>query len=486
MAQNDSTTFAIPGTDYANPAINGQENRSQEYLYDGVINTDFRSTAYGALPILDTIQEFKLVSQPDDPEYGGVTGGVVNVVSKSGTNEFHGSAWEYVRNNFFDARDSFADVGQPGPAPYRQNEFGVSVGGPVRIPKLYNGRDRTHFYFGYEGWKYLSPNNSYYWEPTSAELSGDFSQSNWVIPGTTTPQPIYDPASTTTGVDSSGNPILVRQQFPGNKIPANRIDTAIQNYLKFYLDPPNVTGNVNGNVINRNPNINNDTSFSARLDQVISSRDSFWLRYSDMQQLILTPVYLHVNTTTKFLAPNEGFGYTHIFSPKLLVDVRGGFLGRPFQPAWQVEDSLGNGGITSALSTDLTFGPPQLAFNQFYQGASLGGLSVRKDLASNLSGDLMLERGRHTFKAGGGYVEQWRTQLQTSQNDNFDIFQTAEPATAGTEGSAPSPTGVAANTGNALASALLSLPNSASFSLPSGGFKSRMISWICLPVTRGK
>lgn len=481
LAQNDSTTFAIPGTDYANPAINGQENRSQEYMYDGVINTDFRSTAYGALPILDTIQEFKLVSQPDDPEYGGVTGGVVNVVSKSGTNQFHGSAWEYLKNNYFDARDSFADAGQAGPAPFRQNEFGVSVGGPVRIPKIYNGRDKTHFFFGYEGWKYLNPNNTYYWEPTQAELNGDFSHSVYVIPGTTTPQPIYDPASTTMGTDSNGNPILVRQQFSyngvANVIPPSRIDPAIQSYLKYYLDQANVTGNANGNVINRNPNINNDTSFSARLDQVISSKDSFWLRYSDMQQLILTPAQLHVNTTTKFLAPDEGFGYTHIFSPKILVDVRGGYLGRPFNPAWQVENSLGNGGINSAMSTDLAFGPPQLGFDQFYTGTSLGGLSVRKDLASNLSGDLMWEHGKHVLKVGGGYTEQWRTQLQTSQGDSFDIFQTAEPITTGAAGTAPSPTGVAPNTGNALASALLSLPQSASFSFPSGGFKSRMLSW---------
>lgn len=476
LAGDDSQTFALPGSDYANPAINGQENRSQMYMYDGVINTDFRSTAYGALPILDSIQEFKLVSHPDDPEYGGVLGGVTNLVSKSGTNQFHGSAWEYLRNNFFDARDSFADVGQPGPAPFRQNEFGVTVGGPVRIPKLYNGRDKTHFFFGYEGWKYLNPNNTYYWEPTSAELNGDFSQSIYTIPGTTTPQPIYDPATTTTGIDGAGNAILVRQQFSGNVIPANRIDTAIQNYLKFYLDQPNAT-NLSGNVLNKNPNINNDTSFSGRLDQVISSKDSFWLRWSDQQQLIESPVYLHVNQTTKFLAPNEGFGYTHIFSPKLLVDVRGGFLGRPFSPAWQVEDSLGNGGLTG-LTTDLSqFGPPQLEFSNFYRGTSLGGVAIRKDLASNLSGDLIMERGRHMFKVGGGYVEQWRTQETTSQDDSFGILPTAEPLTTGTPGSAPSPTGVAPNTGNPLATTLLSLPASASYNFQSGGYKSRMVAW---------
>lgn len=97
---DDRQTFALPGASYANPAINGQENRSQMLLYDGVINTDFRSTTYAALPVVDTMQEFKLVSHPDDPEYGGVLGGVINLVSRSGTNRPHGSAWEYLRNFF--------------------------------------------------------------------------------------------------------------------------------------------------------------------------------------------------------------------------------------------------------------------------------------------------------------------------------------------------------------------------------------------------
>ena len=480
LAGDDSQTFALPGSSYANPAINGQENRSQMYLFDGVINTDFRSTTYAVLPILDSIQEFKLVSHPDDPEYGGVLGGVVNLVSRSGTNQFHGSAWEYVRNNFFDARNSFGDRTRTGPAPFHQNEFGVTFGGPVSIPRLYNGRDKTHFFFGYEGWRYLTTSNSFYWEPTEAELNGDFSHSVYTIPGSTVPQPIYDPASTTTGVDKAGNPILIRQQFSyngvANVIPPSRINPVIQNYYKFYLDRPNVTGVPYGNVYNGNPNINNDNSFTGRVDQVISSKDNIWARYSTQGQTILSPQFLHVNVTTKFTAVNEGLGYTHVFSPKLLMDVRGGFTTRPFDPAWQAVNSLGDGGLTGLTSTNKDLGPPNLGIG-FYQGTNLGGISVRKDSGANLSADLILQRGNHTIKFGGGFNEQWRTQLQTSQNYNFGSFLTALPQTMGNPGGAPSPTAVAPNTGNSLASALLSLPSSSYAAFPSGGYKSRLSTW---------
>jgi hypothetical protein len=480
LAGNDSETFAIPGSAYANPAINGQENRSQMYLFDGVINTDFRATAYSVLPILDSIQEFKLVSHPDDPEYGGVLGGVVNLVSRSGTNQFHGSAWEYLRNNFFDARDSFGDRTRSGPAPFHQNEFGGTFGGPVRIPKLYDGRDKTHFFFGYEGWRYLTTSNSYYFEPTDAELNGDFSNSIYTNPGTTTPQPIYDPASTTMGVDSAGHPILIRKQFVyngvANVIPPSRIDPAIQNYFKYYLDRPNVAGVPYGNVYNGNPNINNDDSFTGRVDQIISNKDSIWARYSTQGQTIQSPQYLHVNVTTKFIAVNEGLGYTHVFSPKLLLDVRGGFTTRPFNPAWEAVDSLGNGGLTGLANNNAALGPPNLGLS-FYQGADLGGVSVRKDSDANLSSDVILEHGRHTIKFGGGFYEQWRTQLQSSQDYNFGTFLTAQPQITGTPGAAASATAVAPNTGNALASALLSLPSSGAAAFESGGYKSRMLAW---------
>src|SRR5205814_2717910 len=139
----------------------------------------------------------KVQSHNDKVEFGGVTGGVVNVVSTSGSNQFHGSAYEFVRNNNFDARDSFADVTSKGPAPYRQNQFGATLTGPVI-------KNKTFFSGGYEGWRYRKPTQQLGRVPTDAELNGDFSNSiiNHVI---------YSPF--TTRRDAAGN--LIRDPFPG-------------------------------------------------------------------------------------------------------------------------------------------------------------------------------------------------------------------------------------------------------------------------------
>ena len=126
---------------------------------------------------------------------------MVNLVSKSGTNEFHGSAFWFVRNDTFDARNPFTDAASDGPAPFRQNQFGATYGGPVV-------RNKTFFSGGYEAWRYRKPTQSQGRVPTSEELAGDFSNS---IIG----QAIFDPFS--TRLDETGN--YQRTQFPGNRIP---------------------------------------------------------------------------------------------------------------------------------------------------------------------------------------------------------------------------------------------------------------------------
>ena len=101
----------------------------------------------------------------------------MNMVTKSGTNSYHGSGWEFFRNQSLDARNPFTDFDSnhnPIQTPFHQNEYGGTFGGPVRIPKLYNGRDKTFFFVAYEGWRYLKPASATYISPTAAELSGDF------------------------------------------------------------------------------------------------------------------------------------------------------------------------------------------------------------------------------------------------------------------------------------------------------------------------
>jgi len=131
---------------FLNPAVNGQTNRSNMYLLDGMNDNEATYGSFMITPTLDDIQEFKVDSHNDLTQFGGGLGGVVNVVTKSGTNAFHGAGWEFLRNEKLDARNPFIASRNP----LRQNQFGGNIGGPVVLPH-YNGRNRTFFFGSYEG-----------------------------------------------------------------------------------------------------------------------------------------------------------------------------------------------------------------------------------------------------------------------------------------------------------------------------------------------
>lgn len=120
---NDLAVLGVPTASTAQPSIQGQTSRSNLYLLDGVVNTEMTGGVYVIPPIIDTMQRFKVQSHDDQAEFGSVLGGVVNVVTKSGTNQFHGAAWEFVRNNIFDARDSFADIYRTSPSPFARTSL---------------------------------------------------------------------------------------------------------------------------------------------------------------------------------------------------------------------------------------------------------------------------------------------------------------------------------------------------------------------------
>src|SRR6266851_5394126 len=169
--------FAAPiaeGAEFTFPSVNGATNRSNYFLTDGMSNFAAFLSTYAVPPIVDAIQEFKVVSRTDTAEFGSVLGGVVNVVTKSGSSQFHGAGWEYIRNDAFDARDKFLAPSAKKPS-FRQNQFGASVGGRVEIPRLYNGKKKTFFFVAYQGFRYSQPASNNLLVPTATQLSGDFS-----------------------------------------------------------------------------------------------------------------------------------------------------------------------------------------------------------------------------------------------------------------------------------------------------------------------
>ncbi len=174
VSQNSATGGGIwsnPIGTFSYPSVNGQSNRSNLFLLDGVNNEGSFGSTYAIPPIVDDIQEFKVQSHNDDASFGGVMGGVVNVVTKSGTSQFHGSGWEFIRNKAFDALNPLITPSlQPN---FQQNQFGATFGGPLPIPGEH--QKKTFFFLAYEGFRLHTGANTSYNTPTAAQLAGDLS-----------------------------------------------------------------------------------------------------------------------------------------------------------------------------------------------------------------------------------------------------------------------------------------------------------------------
>jgi hypothetical protein len=434
---NDLANLAPPSATIAQPTIGGQFNRSNLYMLDGVVNTELNTSAYIMPPIVDAMQEFKVQSHEDKAEFGGVMGGIVDVVTRSGTNRLHASAWEFVRNNVFDARDSFADEAGGvalAPSPYHQNQFGMLVSGPVWIPRIYNGRNRTFFLFSYEGWRFNQASESKFWVPTSAELGGDFSNS-------ILKQPIYDPATTRPDPNNPGE--YIRDQFQGNIIPSGRVDATAVNFVKAYFNAPNLTGDPLGNLLVKKPSTNNSDHYMGRLDEQFGSKDSLFFRYDLLNVINLSPNSATQDSSSSVPATNFAIGWTHVISPTLLLDNRYGQTKRPF--ARSLTDSAGLGpmkglGFTSPGGTTLGLSTPW----------GSGGINTANTIASpvyDLSDNLTWIHGEHNFKFGLQYIKQGNDSNSPPYGGfSFTNDTTGNPESVG-------------NTGNSLASAFLGLPS---------------------------
>src|SRR5205085_3349981 len=211
-------------------SINGGQNRNNEFLLDGAPNNSIQggnNIAY--VPPVDAVEEFKIVTNSYDAQYGRTAGGVINVSLKSGTNTLHGTAYEFARRKQFDSNEYYFKVNNRDKPNHKLDQYGFQVDGPVTIPGLFDGRNKTFFMFNYEGYKEATPNPATFTVPDDAQLRGDFSNLRDAAGRLIT---IYDPA---TGRLVNGQ--WVRDPFPGNVIPANRIDPMAQRLSQYFLQP---------------------------------------------------------------------------------------------------------------------------------------------------------------------------------------------------------------------------------------------------------
>jgi hypothetical protein len=222
-------------------SLGGGQAASYGATLDGVSVTTSRalqkSWVASNAPSVEAITQFTVDTNGFKAEYGHAGGGVMTFVAKSGTNQFHGSAYEFLRNNAFDANDWFSNKLGRARQIYKQNDFGATVGGPVWIPKVYNGRNKTFFFFSYEGFRNRNgATNATATVPTPEMYNGDFS--NWVT-SAGAQIPIYDPTTQVT----AANGAVSRTQFPGNKIPVNLFNSASLQALKVFQSSGALTPN---------------------------------------------------------------------------------------------------------------------------------------------------------------------------------------------------------------------------------------------------
>jgi Carboxypeptidase regulatory-like domain len=456
----------IPGSTYVFPSSQGQWNRENLYYLDGIINTAAFASSYDVPPIIDTIQEFKVQSHNDQAEYGSVLGGVVNLVTKSGGNSFHGALWEYLRNNDFDSRNPFTDFNGNTPAPpaaFRQNEFGGDVGGPVRIPKLYNGTNKTFFFAAYEGWRYSKAQGATYISPTAAELNGDFTNAS-ILTSTGAPALLYNPFITTGTPGNYTRPLLGGD---GLHVPADLINPGVQAFLKGYSDTPNFTPATPGgpNTILNAVGTNNANSFNGRIDQNFRTSNTMWFRYSFLDGTSITPNSHHASSSTTADNRNFGGGYTHTFTPTFLLDAAIGYSGRFNTVSTTAFTGVPSGSNDIFSAVQGVYGFQNFAFTSTssssqttansYNGIGGSGPAGSESHELNFAINMTWIHGNHQFRFG--FQEQIPEMTQGLSGGHFGgaTFTFATPETANPQN--------ASETGNPLAGALIGVPDNGRF-----------------------
>ena len=270
--------------------INGGKLATTESLLDGGANTTFYDyNAVAAVPQVDSVQEFKVLTTAYNPEWGRTSGGVVIFATKSGTNALHGSIFEYLRNSLLDANSYNANVAGIRKPHFQRNQFGYALGGPVLIPHLYNGHNRTFFYSTYEGLRQSQAGSFTGTVPTALERVGDFSQTRDVNGNLIV---IYDPRTTTLDPAApTGTTRYLRMPFPNNIIPAQYINATGLNILKNY-PLPNQAGQGASSINNFFSNAttaSTQNTVHLRVDHRFNDKQSIFARFDWFQRNNIYP-----------------------------------------------------------------------------------------------------------------------------------------------------------------------------------------------------
>ena len=444
----------------------GHQANANAWLIDGIDNNEYTFNTVIIAPSVEQVREFKVLSGVFSAEFGRGAG-VVSVATKSGSNVLHGTIFEYVRNDAFDARNFFVrKTPQPDGTlrvdpkpPLDRHQFGTAVGGAVVLPGIYDGHSRTFFFADYAGLREKRGQVFVNTVPTELTRVGNFSDfrdaSGNLIP-------IFDPLTTRANpaFDSSrpvsaANPQFLRDQFPGNIIPADRIHQVGRNVAGIY-PLPNGPGNFNNYTSTVNRDVT-DNVFSGRVDHKVSDRDSFFVRFNwgkfqlDAPQgqaacCLPTPAeaasrfdlgpFVAGIQNTRLTTHGLGFNYSKVLRPTLVNEFRSGYaLTQPFtfqsDYGRRAAESLGIRGINV---TDFTTGLPNINIPDLTGiSGGPGFLPVNpKQFHWQAENALVWLRGRHQLKFGYRLVDRYPspfTNTDTRGTINFGRNYTNNPVT---------------------------------------------------------
>ncbi len=392
--------------------IGGARADQTNFVIDGFQNRNSRGGGPQASPNLDAIQEFKMQTTGYPAEQGRLAGGVMNTVLKTGGNDVHGTLFEFLRNDVFDARNFFSLT---NPA-LRRNQYGAMLSGPVWIPKLYKGRDRTFFLFSWESYRQTQGQTRLTSVPTDLQRAGDFSQTKDAKGATVL---LLDPLA---GGSCTAN--VKTGCFPGNVLPGSRISPVAQKLFAYY--PRATFLGAGNNYLANGPVVSPWDSFVFKVDHRASDKDSFSFRYMPRKTDSTNPFAggsssgfelgifgeRSVQTT-----PFTGLSYTRVFTPTFLNEFRFGYsrfnsLATGTFSGQNIPGQVGIPGITSNPSET---GFPVIKVTGY---ASMG--DPTKDPEALIENDyqysdtLTWVKGQHLLKFGGTAL---RTQMFQSVNN---------------------------------------------------------------------
>ncbi len=390
-------------------SVNGARADSTNYYVDGFSALNARRGEASVRPNLGAIEEFRMEVSGLDASIGRMGGGSMNMVMRSGTNRYHGDIFEYVRNNVVDAR-SFFDQQK---LKLNRHQFGATLHGPVQIPKLYDGHNKTFFMFSWESYRQLVGQTSISTVPTLLERQGDFSQSFGASGGA--PLKVTDPLS--------------KAQFPGNVIPTSRFHPIAVKLLAYYPLPNRANRNNYISALNDQDAFN---SFIVKTDHRVNEKNSISYRYQFRFDDGSTPYQGNplgggFGQGTSGSSSLMGLDYTHLFSPSFLVQVRTGFSRntRASNSIWDGIDATGQLGLPGPTEPDL-FGFPRFNVNNFGPlgpGNALPQAARVTDIQSGFK--FTWVKSSHVMKWGFDHTRTRYNQPYWNQNRGTYVFSGA-------------------------------------------------------------